>query len=539
MKARPVLLIGGLLGLIAGVCLVGPAVMRWQAKKESFAQARAFWERFRATNSAWLDPQPPSMSYELVLQRKERDFTAGTEEWVDKSVLRTWCTPEKNLRFIEENLNVPATNYHVSEQRYFHGRGARVSLKPSGHNRELGTDLWLAGRTGAGFLTALHLVAAWGLPSSAAVQTRSNGTVLFVVTNLLRADRNWRREFGVYPGYGLHPASFSTTTEQPTDRLEVQVNATNLLPSVLEETDPQGKTAARVVFEGPWLELRGRPVPGVIRCELPVQKYSVRYEFEVNQDVWLLKGCVRTHASVDSLCGCSYLRNLKIGPLADRLFPGPDDLEIPEHSVTSLGPGDRLLTVRTDDGLSLEAKLTLPPTATGPVPVVFFLPGSGPWSFDRPLVYPDFQHLEEFPPAMKVYNYCDFFAHELASRGIGFFRMNKRGCGIVRDENGHPLEIVNRSLFSKTRPSVLLADYRAALRLLRRQPGVDPDRIILRGASEGTRLAPRLALAEPAGVIALALCGYSEDNMRDTILWQNTVGPWRNIAKIFDANNDQ
>jgi len=539
MKTRIILLVGAVGALLAGLWLARPAVARWQAQRRTFAQAQAFWERFRTTNSTWLDPQPPSISYELVLQRKERDFAAGTEYWADTSVLRTWCTPEKNLRFVEEHLDRPATYYHVSEQRYCHGRGGRVSLKPSAQNRQLGTDMWLAGRTGAGVLTPLHLIAAWGLPPSAAVQTRSDGTILFVVTNLSGAGRGWRRDFGVYPAYGMHPASFASCTEHSPHRLEVQVNATNLLPSGLEETDHLGRTQARIVFEEPWLEVDGRPVPRIIRCELPAQKFSLRYEFGLEQGAWLLRECVRTVASAYSLCRRSYARALKTGPLADDLFPGPADLEIPEHSVTSLGPGDRLLSVPVGDGLSLEAKLTLPLETTGPVPVVFFLPGSGPWTFDRPVVYPDFEHLEEMPPPLKVYNYCDFFARELASRRIGFFRMNKRGCGIVRDEGGYPREIVNRSLFSKATPTVLLADYRAALRILRRQPGVDADRILLLGASEGTRLAPRLALAQPAGVIALALFGYSEHNTRDTILWQNTVGPWRNITKIFDANNDQ
>jgi pimeloyl-ACP methyl ester carboxylesterase len=34
------------------------------------------------------------------------------------------------------------------------------------------------------------------------------------------------------------------------------------------------------------------------------------------------------------------------------------------------------------------------------------------------------------------------------------------------------------------------------------------------------------------------LFGYSEHGTKDTILWQQTVGPWRNIAKIFDDNDD-
>jgi pimeloyl-ACP methyl ester carboxylesterase len=126
----------------------------------------------------------------------------------------------------------------------------------------------------------------------------------------------------------------------------------------------------------------------------------------------------------------------------------------------------------------------------------------------------------------------------LARRGLGFFRCNKRGCAIVEDEEGFPREISNRSVFSKATPDVLLADYQAALRALQTQPGVDPNRIFLLGASEGTRIAPRLARLEPRLVVGLALFGYAEDNTRDTLEWQHTRGPWRNVARLFDGNRD-
>ncbi len=527
---------------MGGLWFAGPAIWRWRAASRASTQAQAFWHRFSSTNSAWLNPQSPSLYYELVFQKKERDYanaTNATEYWHDTSVLRTWCTPERNLRVVEEHLDRPATNYHISEHRYVHGRGGAVTLKPRGKQSELSTDLWLAGRTGTGFLSLLHLLSAWGLPATCFVQPVQGAMVLFSVTNLHGVDRAWRRETMVQPAYGLHPASFNSQAVIYPDCVEVQVDAANLLPVALEEKDERGKTLSRIFFEENWLVLKGRPVPRVVRCELAQQQYSLRYEFGVEEGVWLLKECVRTHTSAYSLCGRSVFRALKLGALAEDLFPGMADLEIPEHSVTSLGPGDHLLNVRTADGLSLEAKLTFPREHAGPVPVVFFLSGAGPWTFDRPLIYPDLEHLNDSMPQMKVYNYCDFFARELASRGIGFFRMNKRGCGIIRDEQGYPREIVNRSVFSKATPSVLLADYRAALQLLRRQRDVDPNRILLLGASEGTRLAPRLALAEPAGVVAVALVGYSEDNTKDTLVWQLTVGPWRNIAKIFDANDDQ
>jgi hypothetical protein len=194
----------------------------------------------------------------------------------------------------------------------------------------------------------------------------------------------------------------------------------------MDEKDERGVPIARIVFEEPWLALNGRPVPHIVPCELSLQDLGVRYEFGVDQGVWLLKESVCTHGSVSSLCRRSLLRTVTIGDLPDELFPAPADLDIPEHSVTFLAPGERLLAIHTADGLSLEANLSIPSNASEPVPVVFFMPGAGPWTFDRPLVYPDLEHPQEMMPEMKFYSFSDFFARELTSRGLGFFKAPTR-----------------------------------------------------------------------------------------------------------------
>jgi prepilin-type processing-associated H-X9-DG protein len=112
--------------------------------------------------------------------------------------------------------------------------------------------------------------------------------------------------------------------------------------------------------------------------------------------------------------------------------------------------------------------------------------------------------------------------------------MSKRGC--KSEPSGRPL--IDRSVFSKATPSVLLDDYARGLDALRARKEIDPSRIVLSGASEGTRLAPQLALRAPAGIVGIALAGYAADNQRDVVVWQNTVGPWRNIQKLIPAAAD-
>ena len=75
---------------------------------------------------------------------------------------------------------------------------------------------------------------------------------------------------------------------------------------------------------------------------------------------------------------------------------------------------------------------------------------------------------------LRVYRYYDFLAHELARRGVAFFRISKRGC--TSDSSGQPT--TDRSVFSKATPSVLLDDYAKALDVLRQRTEIDANRIV-------------------------------------------------------------
>lgn len=190
---------------------------------------------------------------------------------------------------------------------------------------------------------------------------------------------------------------------------------------------------------------------------------------------------------------------------------------------------DTVIRFAATDGTPLEAKLTVPADAKGPVPVVYHLHGAGPRNYDNAVA-----QYKDGDGQLRIYRYYDFYSRELARRGLAFFRMSKRGC--TSEPSGRPL--IDRSVFSKATPSVLLDDYAKGLDALRERKEIDPRRIVLSGASEGTRLAPQLALRSPAGIAGIALAGYAADNQRDVVIWQNTVGPWRNIQKLIPAAAD-
>lgn len=198
--------------------------------------------------------------------------------------------------------------------------------------------------------------------------------------------------------------------------------------------------------------------------------------------------------------------------------------ERPAASPTS----DVLVPFTAGDGTSLEGKLSLPAGATGPVPVVFYLHGAGPRNYDNPVRY------RAADGQVRTLNYYDYYARELAKLGVGFFRTSKRGCTI--DSTGRPQ--VDRSVFSGATPTVLIEDYVRGLEALRGRPEIDARRIVLYGSSEGTRLAPQLARRSPSGIAGLVLTAYQSDNQHQTVVWQNTVGPWRQVRSLIPAATD-
>lgn len=181
------------------------------------------------------------------------------------------------------------------------------------------------------------------------------------------------------------------------------------------------------------------------------------------------------------------------------------------------------------DGVSLVAKLTLPNHAPGPVPVVYYLHGAGPRTYDNPVFHRD------AAGKLQVSNYLDYHATELARRGVGLCRMSKRGCTPIAEPPGMQ---VDREVFAKATMGVLLDDYARGLAALRARREIDPRRIVLLGSSEGTRLAPQLALRAPEGIVGVAMMSYAADNARLTVEWQNSVGPWRNVQHLLPAARD-
>ena len=521
-------------GVVGILVLIGLSMI-YATRSKKLSPAEQAWQQFLAVNSAWLLPAPPSVSYELLIENKKVHWNKDTKStkytWQDEDAwhIQTWYTPADNVRFVHfrEGAACDSTN-NIVEYRYDGGRGGLMVIPPKNHNFRLKDNLLMAAKIGTQFRTSLHHFAKHRLPSTTVLKNRGEGKTILSVS----VPENRQRWLGseIYK-YALHPLNRGLGIFSHCNVVEIEMGSKTLLPIRIVESYPDDNTKVVISFGDEWLEINGKPAPK--RIIVKGVNGEMIYHFEVQAGVWLAKEVICKVYSESSWTK-SMVTTLKVKDNSREMFRLPTDVELPKRSETSLAIGERIITFHTEDHQVLEGKLSMPVGQQGSVPVVFFLPGAGPWTFDRPVVYPD-PNDKGIPPKTMVYNYCDFYAKELTRKGIAFFRINKRGCAAIKKK---PYRLVNRAIFSNATPSILLSDYRAALSALRKQSDIDANRIVLLGASEGTILAPQLALEKPEGIVAVAMIGYVEDNARDVLMWQHTRGAWRNMALLFDGDGN-
>ena len=155
------------------------------------------------------------------------------------------------------------------------------------------------------------------------------------------------------------------------------------------------------------------------------------------------------------------------------------------------------LTVGSGDW-ALPATLSLP-NGMGPFPSVVLVHGSGP------------QDRDETIGPNKVFR---DLAWGLASQGIAVLRYEKR-------TKAHAARYTPEMIARITTQDEVIDDALAAVQLLRRTPGIDPQRIYVLGHSLGATLAPRIGQQDPGITGLIALAGITR-TFEDTILDQFT-----------------
>lgn len=144
-------------------------------------------------------------------------------------------------------------------------------------------------------------------------------------------------------------------------------------------------------------------------------------------------------------------------------------------------------------GIRLAGTLTLPP-GPGPFPAVFLISGSGAQDRDAEL----FGH-----PRHRV------LAEALTRAGVAVLRADDRGVG---DSTGD---------LALATQADLASDAWAAVRLLRDQPEIDPGRVGLYGASQGSTIAPLVAVEHPGEVAFVILAAAISRPLREVFISQH------------------
>ena len=103
-------------------------------------------------------------------------------------------------------------------------------------------------------------------------------------------------------------------------------------------------------------------------------------------------------------------------------------------------------------------------------------------------------------------------AQYLTERGFAVLRYDKRGIGANFT--------INQNVWGNATINDLIHDAKKALNVLSTQPEVDPKRISIIGHSEGTVIAPRVAIDNPTKVKNIILMGTVAQNLRDLLRYQ-------------------
>ena len=168
----------------------------------------------------------------------------------------------------------------------------------------------------------------------------------------------------------------------------------------------------------------------------------------------------------------------------------------------------RNLAIDLGNGLKTNATLTYPAVGKGPFPGVLLIQGAGA---GRPI------------PEIAPY---------LSERGFAVLQYDKRGT------NGVNHTIIDTNIWGNATVNNLIHDAEKALNFLIQQPEVDPKRVSIVGYSEGTIIAPRVAIDNSTNVKNLILMGTVAQNLINDLLYYQGVNlPLRYATQVLDKNH--
>lgn len=185
----------------------------------------------------------------------------------------------------------------------------------------------------------------------------------------------------------------------------------------------------------------------------------------------------------------------------------------------------QLITITSYDGYPIQAKIRIPDILEIDK-IVIYVNGSGPNTYDN--------KRDGFNGA--TFNYHDLFSEQFCNRGIAYCSYNTRG---VIEGNEGPLYVkIDDEEYKKYLPHNSVEDVIAIVKYIKQQPLLKNTKIFLLGWSEGTIIAPIVAMRKDIEVDALLLAGYCNENLKDTLVWQlSGNAEYINWSLAFDYDN--
>ena len=118
----------------------------------------------------------------------------------------------------------------------------------------------------------------------------------------------------------------------------------------------------------------------------------------------------------------------------------------------------------------------------------------------------------------------------LSERGFAVLRYDKRRIGANFT--------INQNVWGNTTINDVIHDAEKALNVLIQQPEADPKRISIIGHSEGTVIAPRVAIDNSTKVKNIILMGTVAQTERQLLYFQVVSLPLLYAEKVLDHNHD-
>ena len=183
----------------------------------------------------------------------------------------------------------------------------------------------------------------------------------------------------------------------------------------------------------------------------------------------------------------------------------------------------RNLVIDLGNRVKTNAQLTYPAVGKGPFPGVLLIHGSG--ALDKNETS-GFVHKNGPKPSTPYWQIAQY----LSERGFAVLRYDKRDIGANYT--------INQNVWGNATLNDLIEDAKKALNVLTMQPEVDAKRISIIGHSEGTIIAPRVAIDNSTKIKNIILMGTVAQNLiRDILRHQVVDLPSEYATQVLDKNH--